>query len=95
MREMLLHIQRLRNEVIFMKCTNSNCSHCTKNPPNAKKLFAMLQQIGVKLFAPLADTNSGHYYTFKEMCSLEPGKHPTGDSGMPSSLECDLGMCEY
>ena len=47
-REMLLHIQRHRNEVIFMKCSDSNCSHCMQNLVKAKKLFAMLKQIGMK-----------------------------------------------
>jgi len=96
MREMLLHIHRHRNKVVFMKCLNSSCSHCTKNPLKAKKLFAMLEKMDMKLFAPLPnENNSGHYYTFKEMCTLEPEILPTGDSGMPSSLGCDLGTCEF
>jgi len=50
----------------------------------------------MKVFAPLPnENNSGHYYTFKEMCTLEPEILPTGDSGMPSSLGCDLGTCEF
>ena len=92
MREMLLHIQRHRNEVIFMKCSDSNCSHCMQNPVKAKKLFAMLKQIGMKIFAPLPNPNNGHYYTFKEMCNSEPEKLPTGDVG---SIGCDLGKYEY
>lgn len=95
MREMLRHIQRHRNEVIFMKCSHSSCSHCTQNPVKAKKLFAMLKKMDMKMFAPLSKGNTGHYYTFKEMCDLEPEKLPTGDMGMPSSVGCDLGRCKY
>ena len=66
---MLVHIQRHRNEVIFMKCSDSSCSHCTQNPVKAKKLFAMLKKMDMKNFAPLPKGNTGHYYTFKEMCT--------------------------
>jgi len=50
----------------------------------------------MKVFAPLSnENNSSYYYTFKEMYTLEPEILPTGDSGMPSSLGCDLGTCEF
>ena len=60
----------------------------------SKKHFAMLQQMGLKLFASLADANSGHCYMLKKMCGLEPGKHPRRFRYY-SFFGCDLGMHEY
>ena len=95
MKEILLHIQQHRNEVIMMKCSNVNCSHCTQSPVKAKKLFAMLKQMDMKMFAPLPNVTNGHFYTFMEMCNLDPEKLYVGDTGMPSSVGCELGRCEY
>jgi len=61
---MLLHMQRHRNKVIFLKCSDGNCCYCIENPPKAKKCFAMLQKMNMKLFAPLPDLQGNHYRTF-------------------------------
>lgn len=65
-----------------MKCSDS-CSYCTRNPD------------GYKIFCSIAKGNTGHCYTFKEMCNLEPEKLPIGNVGMPFSVGFDLGRCEY
>ena len=88
---MLKHIQ---NEVILLKCLDATCNHCTKNPVKAEKLFKMLKEKDMKMFAPLPSTaHEGHYCTYVEMCDKDPKDLPTGDMGMPSAVGSELGMC--
>ena len=39
MEAMHTHVKRYRNEVIFLKCPEPGCPHCSEHPVRAKKLF--------------------------------------------------------
>lgn len=50
---LLAHIRRHHNEVIFLKCTNSECNHCTQHPVQAIEAFSFLRERNMKMFYPL------------------------------------------
>ena len=89
MKFMLAHIQRHRNEIVYMKCQNPTCEHCTNNPPTATEFFSQ-----EKLFSPMpSQLHEGHYCTFLEMCSKLPNELGILDCGMPSAANSDLKSC--
>ena len=63
MKAMLKHFMRYRNEVIIIKCQDTDCSHCRQHPIVAKKLFQFLRERDMKMFAPQpsTDINESHY----------------------------------
>ena len=65
MKFMLKHIQRHRNEVMFLKCLEDTCAYCTTNPPRATKVYKFLQERNMTLFSPMPSSEHlGHYCTF-------------------------------
>ena len=94
MEAMHTHVKRYRNEVIFLKCPEPGCPHCSEHPVRAKKLFKFLRERDMKMFSPVASTRfEGHYCTFMEMCDKNPEELPIGDTGMPSAANSSLGKC--
>ena len=69
MKFMLKHIQRHRNELIFLKCLEDTCTYCTTNPPKATKVYKFLKERNIIFFSPMPSSkHPGHYCTFLEMC---------------------------
>lgn len=89
------YVDRHHNEIIFLKCDENTCSHCTKNPVRATEVFSFLKERKMKLFYPMPSKNhNGHFCTFLEMCSKTPEELPNPDSHIPS-YDSDLGQCTY
>lgn len=83
---MLAHIQRHRNELVYVKCLSENCDYCTTHPPKATGVFAFLQERNMTLFSPMPSHKyPGHYCTFLEMCCKPAPKLTILDAGMPSA----------
>ena len=73
LRFMLKHVPRKSNELIYMKCLNPRCNHCSKNPIITTDTWEDLKKNEFKWHNLVASTKfPGHYMTFLE--SLEVGK---------------------
>lgn len=89
---LLNHVDRKNNELVFMKCSDGSCDHCTLHPVRAKKLFKFLNGNKMLLFNPMeSDQHPGHYYTFLEMCkkSAEHVHMPVGNEGLSSEMNAE------
>lgn len=89
---LLNHVDRKNNELVFMKCSDGSCDHCTLHPVRAKKLFKFLNGNKMLLFNPTeSDQHPGHYYTFLEMCkkSAEHVHMPVGNEGLSSEMNAE------
>ena len=92
---LLEHVDRHHNEIIFLKCNEITCSHCTKNPVRATEVFSFLKERKMKLFYPMpSKDHKGHFCTFLEMCNVKPEELPDPDQHLPS-YDSDLGHCTY
>ena len=92
LRFMLRHIDQKKNELVFCRCVDPDCSHRTANPVKATELFAFLKPYDFKLFNPNpSEVNPGHYQSFLELSQAPPQQVQYGDKGMPSAL---LGRCQ-
>ena len=92
---MIDHMDRRKNELVFMKCEQSNCSHCQHSPFQAQDTFQFLKKWNMALFTPQTSTSHpGHYKTFIEMCTSADivQKH---DAQMPSLIRSPLKMCPH
>ena len=77
--EMLNHIDRHLNEIVFTKCTKEKCCE----PWISKEVFSSMKDHGMRLFTPTyGKTSDGHYQTFLKTCLTT--KHQHGDFGQPS-----------
>ena len=86
--EMLNHIDRHLNEIVFTKCTNKKCCDSWIS----KEVFSFMKDHGIRLFAPTYnETTDGHYETFLKTCIAT--KHQYGDFGQPSKDLKKLGKC--
>ena len=86
--EMLNHIDRHLNEIVFTKCTNEKCCE----PWISKEVFSFMKDHGMRLCAPTySKTSDGHYQTFLKTCIAT--KHQDGDFGQPSKDLKKLGEC--
>ena len=96
-RFLLAHVNRHYNEIMFLKCQESGCTHCTQNPVRAKEVFSFLTGRKMKLFYPLPSSEHvGHFSTYLEMCSKKPEQLPEADSHLPSYKDNDgLGRCPH
>ena len=92
---MVAHIQRHRNELVYLKCLSENCDYCTTYPPKATGVFAFLQERNMTLFSPMPSHKyPGHYCTFLEMCRKPASELTTLDAGMPSAAN-GVGRCSH
>ena len=88
------HINRRHNELVFLKCKCPECSYGTSHPVRAKEIFQFLERKNMILFnLQQSEANPGHYYTFLEMCELDPTITLADDSNMPSLQGSNLGKC--
>ena len=63
--EMLNHIDRHLNEIVFKKWSNKKCCE----PWISKEVFSFMKDHGIRLFAPTYnETTDGHYETFLKTC---------------------------
>ena len=86
------HIDRKSNEVIFCKCTNPRCPHCTEKPIISTKVWDFLKEREFKWMNPkLSVAHPGHYLTCFDMCDVANEYLAIGDEGSPSTL-C-IGKC--
>ena len=86
--EMLNHIDRHLNEIVFTKRTNKKCCE----PWISKEVFSFMKDHGMRLFAPTYSKKSdGHYQTFLKTCIAT--KHQCGDFGQPNKDLKKLGEC--
>ena len=68
---MLHHNDGHRSELIFAKCNQLSCTHCTLHPVKAKKTFQFLQQRGTIFYNPQKIKKyDGHFKTLLEMVEL-------------------------
>ena len=80
LRFMVKHIDRKSNEIIFMKCKDPACTHCSARPVQALKLWQFLKDRDFKWFNPdSSDTHPGHYKTFIEMSEVDAKLLRTGN----------------
>ena len=69
LRLLFKHIDRKSNEVIFCKCVDPRCSHCTKHPIMSTQTWQFLSERGFNWFNPKPSMETpDHYLTFIEMC---------------------------
>ena len=95
MKFMIMHLQRHRNEMVFLKCLKSTCTYCMLNPPKAVKVYDVLEKRNMILFSPMPNREHlGHYCTFLEMCEKEETELTSLDDGMPSA-ENGIGSCSH
>ena len=93
-KQMLRHLNRKSNELVFMKCSSPTCSICAGKPWQAKKTHKFLEERNFKLFRPEESENHpGQYATFLELCQLPPENIKDDDQNQPSVVESDLGQC--
>ena len=95
LRSMLAHIDRKSHEIVFCKCTNPRCDHCTGNPPNASsKVWQYMKEREFKWPNPLPSVeHPGHYMTYLEIENLGTVFWNVADNGLPNSLA--LQRCPY
>ena len=75
----LKHIDRMSNEIIFMKCIDRKCEFCIQHPIKCTDTWNYLKERSFFWFNPLPSRgNPGHYRTFIEMSSLETNALPKG-----------------
>ena len=94
LRNMLKHMERKSNELVFRKCQDLICHHCTKNPVKATEFWNYLEKRHFKLPNPLqSQHHPGHYMTFLEIEEKPHDDICTGDDGLPVSKSAELGSC--
>ena len=95
LRSMLAHIDRKSHEIVFCKCTNPRCDHCTGNPPNASsKVWQYMKEREFKWPNPLPSVeHPGHYMTYLEIENLGTVFWNVTGNGLPNSLA--LQRCPY
>jgi len=73
------HVDRKSNEVIFRKCVDPRCSHCSERPIISRKAWDFLKERDFKWSNPIASLmNPGHYMTFSEVELLDNDELKTG-----------------
>lgn len=76
---MVKHIDRKSNEIVFMKCSDPLCPHCSKNPVQCRQIWSFLKEREFKWWNPeQSKTHPEHFSTFLEMCELDSGALATG-----------------
>ena len=86
--EMLNHIDRHFNEIVFKKWSNKKCCE----PWISKEVFSFMKDHGMSLFAPTSrETSDDRYQTFLKTCIAT--KHQYSDFGQPSKDLNKLGEC--
>lgn len=79
LRFMAKHIDRKSNEVIFRKCSEPRCYHCSTHPIIAKEAWGFLKDRDFKLPNPIPSLDHpGHYMTFKEVELMDNSELKTG-----------------
>ena len=88
LRFMLKHADRKSNELIFMKCVNPRCKHCSENPIIATTAWEDLKKNDFKWYNPMAyfgkrTNKQEHFLNFY----LNENFHSIhlGDDGLPMS----------
>ena len=77
---MLAHMNRKSNEVMYCKCINPNCSHCTENPVISTKAYNHLVERNFKWPNPIESTDfPGHFKTYLEMEQIDSSHFKTGE----------------
>ena len=79
LRFMAKHIDRKSNEVIFQKCSDPRCSHCSTRPILSKMAWEFLKDRDFKWPNPIPSLDHpGHYMTFKEVELMDNDELKTG-----------------
>ena len=92
LRFILKHLDRKSNELIYRKCTDPRCDHCSSNPILSKKSFLKMSDFKWPNPKP-SSMHDNHYMTFMEMSNLECDEYLTGNQGLPFNLE--TGTCPF
>ena len=71
---MLKHVDRKSNELIYMKCVNPRCNHCSQNLIIATDAWEDLKEIEFKWHNPAVSTKFPGHYILTSLESLEVGK---------------------
>ena len=92
---LLEHVDRLHNEIIFLKCEESTPQSLHKESCESKEVFSFLKERKMKLFYSMpSKDHKGHFCTFCEMRNKKPQELPDSDTHIPSH-NSDLGRCTY
>ena len=92
LRMLFKHIHRKWNELIFSKCVDPRCFHCSERPIMSKETWEFLKEREFKWANSKSSVeHPEHYLTFIEMCDIGNEYLLTGDDGMPSTLI--IGKC--
>ena len=79
LRFMCKHNDRKSNEVVFRKCVDLSCSHCTKHPIISTKAWDYLKGRDFKWPNPTPSlTCAGDYKTYLEIDALDAQNYQTG-----------------
>lgn len=79
-RFMAKHIIRKSNEIIFVKCSDPVCRHCSGRPIQCRQIWEFLKERNFKWWNPKeSQTHVGHFMTFIETCKLDSEFLATGN----------------
>lgn len=73
------HMDRKSNEIIFRKCNDPRCTHCSKRPVISTKAWNFLKERDFKWPNPIPSIKyPGHYMTFLEVEQITNEELVTG-----------------
>jgi len=88
------HMERKSNEVIFKKCVDPRCDHCSSRPIISTAAWDFIKERDFVWPNPIpSPTYENHYMTFLEMCEIGNEFLITGNAGLPCSI--DIGCCPF
>lgn len=86
---MISHMDRRYGMVIFKRCQNENCGHCTLLPPQLSRAWQQLANFP----SPTLEDNGVHFKTYMEACKMGEMEHH--DLHMPTVQKKSLGSCPF
>ena len=94
LRFMCKHIDRKTNEVVFRKCVDLSCLHCTEHPNISTKAWDYLKERHFKWPNPTSSlTCPGHFKTYLEIDELDAQHYQTGFlKDIPIKILKDFGV---
>ena len=84
------HIDKRPYSIMFRKCDNRSCSHCTQHPVELKDVMQSLptRQQGALFNAPTPATDDSHYMTYLEKKAAGKDVQYKTTHGLRSQVEC-------
>jgi hypothetical protein len=77
---LMSHCDRRLNELIFLKCEESDCHHCKDRPVVAVEAMELIRKSGGAMFTPRVDPlRDTHFTTFLDMLQVPAAELTTAD----------------